>query len=211
MAESRKDRSTTESSKRGINIWKWAFLILVGLLLGIGFWGYRQLAPVQVGEENPAPIEQGEGDLTFEVRTGREQVSQVANAYLESEMADDFVGFTFALEEQAELHGEIDVFGFPIEFSLYLTPYVLENGNLQLRGDSLNIGTLNLPISFAMSQIARQVDFPEWIVVDSDEEMIIVNLNEYQLENGTQFSFNRIDLPEDDIVVNIHLPESAIQ
>lgn len=211
VSESRKERSTTESSRKGINIWKWAFLILVGVLLGMGFWGYRQLAPVQVGEENPAPIEQGEGDLTFEVRAGREQITQVANTYLEQEMADDSVGLNFVLDEQAELHGEIEVFGFPIEFALYLTPYVLENGNLQLRGESLNIGALNLPISFAMSQIARQADLPEWIVIDSDEEMIIVNLNEFQLENGTQFSFNRIDLPEDDIVVNIHLPESAIQ
>lgn len=211
MSESRTGRSSTEGQNSGINAWKWAFLILIGLLVGAFIWLYQQIQPVQVGEVSTESIEQAEGDLTFEVRTGREQVTQVANSYLEQEMADQPVDFTFMLEEQAELHGELEVFGFPIDFSLYMTPYVLENGNLQLRGESLNLGTLNMPISFAMSQIARQADFPEWIAIDSDEEMIVVNLNEYELENGVQFSFNRIDLEQDDIVVNIHLPQEAIQ
>lgn len=211
MPESRTGRSSTERQNSGINAWKWAFLILIGLLVGAFIWLYQQIQPVQVGEVSTESIEQAEGDLTFEVLTGREQVTQVANSYLEQEMADQPVDFTFMLEEQAELHGELEVFGFPIDFSLYMTPYVLENGNLQLRGESLNLGTLNMPISFAMSQIARQADFPEWIAIDSDEEMIVVNLNEYELENGVQFSFNRIDLEQDDIVVNIHLPQEAIQ
>lgn len=211
MSESRTGRSSTEGQNSGINAWKWAFLILIGLLVGAFIWLYQQIQPVQVGEVSTESIEQAEGDLTFEVRTGREQVTQVANSYLEQEMADQPVDFAFTLEEQAELHGELEVFGFPIDFSLYMTPYVLENGNLQLRGESLNLGTLNMPISFAMSQIARQADFPEWIAIDSDEEMIVVNLNEYELENGVQFSFNRIDLEQDDIVVNIHLPQEAIQ
>lgn len=211
MSESRTGRSSTERQNSGINAWKWAFLILIGLLVGAFIWLYQQIQPVQVGEVSTESIEQAEGDLTFEVLTGREQVTQVANSYLEQEMADQPVDFTFMLEEQAELHGELEVFGFPIDFSLYMTPYVLENGNLQLRGESLNLGTLNMPISFAMSQIARQADFPEWIAIDSDEEMIVVNLNEYELENGVQFSFNRIDLEQDDIVVNIHLPQEAIQ
>lgn len=211
MSESRTDRSTTEGQNSRINAWKWAFLILIGLLVGAFIWLYQQIQPVQVGEVSTESIEQAEGDLTFEVRTGREQVTQVANSYLEQEMADQPVDFTFMLEEQAELNGELEVFGFPIDFSLYMTPYVLENGNLQLRGESLNLGTLNMPISFAMSQIARQADFPEWIAIDSDDEMIVVNLNEYELENGVQFSFNRIDLEQDDIVVNIHLPQEAIQ
>lgn len=212
MAKSRSERNTTnDERKKSINGWKWAFLILAGLLIGMLIWTYQQIQPVQIGEVNEAPFEQTESDMVFEVRTGRENVTRLANTYLEEEMADDFAGFTFQLEQQAELHGEIEVFGFPIEFALYMTPYVLENGNLQLRGESINLGSLNLPVSFAMAQIARQVDFPEWIVIDSEEQLIIVNLNDYKLDNGTQFSMSRIDLEEDDIRVNIHLPESAVQ
>lgn len=211
MSEGRANRSNNEKSKKGFNGWKWAFLILSGLLIGAVVWTLQQIQPVEVGEENTAPVEQVDSDIILEVRTGRSELTRLTNTYLEQEMADEFVGFTFQLEEQAELHGEIEVFGFPIEFSLFLTPYVLENGNLQLRGDSINIGSLNLPVSFAMAQIGRQVDFPEWIAIDSDEQLIVVNLNEFQLDNGVRFSMSRIDLPEDDIRVNIHLPEEAIQ
>lgn len=211
MSEKQPKRSKRIAAIKNTNLWKWAFLILTGILIGALFWIYQQVQPVQIGEENLDPVVQEEQELTFEVRAGREQVAQVINTYLEEEMAEEFVGFTFALEEQAELHGEIEVFGFPIEFSLFMAPYVLENGNLQLRGESLNIGSLNLPISFAMSQIGRQLNFPDWIAINSEEERVVVNLNEFELENGVQFSFNRIDLLEDDIVINIHLPQEAIQ
>lgn len=211
LDESRSDRSTNEKQKKGFNLWKWAFLILLGLLIGASIWIFQQLQPVEMGEQNTAPVEQLETDIILEVRTGRAELTRLANTYLEQEMADGFVGFTFELEEQAELHGEIEVFGFPIEFSLFMTPYVLENGNLQLRGDSINIGSLNLPVSFAMAQIGRQVDFPEWIAIDSEEQLIVINLNEFELDNGIRFSMSRIDLAEDDIRVNIHLPEEAIQ
>lgn len=204
-------RSDNSGNKKTINIWKWAFLILVGLIVGAAIWLAVQLQPVSVGEENTAPLVTNDDDLIFEVSTTKADVTRLTNEYLEKELDDQYAGFSFSLEESAELNGEIEVFGFPIQFSLYMTPYVLENGNLQLRGDSINIGSLNLPISFAMSQLARQVDFPEWIVIDSENQFIIVNLNEFELENGTRFSADRINLEEDDIRLNIHLPVDAIR
>lgn len=212
MSEQRSKKNKQSSSRKSsINYWKWAFLILVGLLIGLLVWLFVQLQPVTVGEENTTPIETAEDDLIFEVSTTKEDVTRLTNEYLTQELDGQFEGFNFNLEDSAELSGEIEVFGFPIQFSLFMTPYVLENGNLQLRGESLNIGSLNLPISFAMAQISRQVDFPEWIAIDSENRFIIVNLNEFSLENGTQFSVDRINLQENDIRINIHLPLNAVR
>lgn len=212
MSEQRSQKSKQSSSKKSSNnYWKWAFLILVGLLIGLLVWLFVQLQPVTIEEENTAPIETAEDDLIFEVSTTKEDVTRLTNEYLTQELDGQFEGFNFNLEDSAELSGEIEVFGFPIQFSLFMTPYVLENGNLQLRGESLNIGSLNLPISFAMAQISRQVDFPDWIAIDSENRFIIVNLNEFSLENGTQFSVDRINLQENDIRINIHLPLNAVR
>lgn len=212
MAEQRsKNNKKSEKEKREVNPWKWAFLIVIGLFIGLLIWLFVQLQPVKVGEENKEPFETAEDDLVFEVSTTKEDVTRLTNKYLNQELDGEFEGFSFDLEDSAELSGEIEVFGFPIEFSLFMTPYVLENGNLQLRGESLNIGSLNLPISFAMAQISRQVDFPEWIAIDSEDQFIIVNLNEFSLENGTQFSLERINLQENDIRLNIHLPLDAVR
>lgn len=209
MAEQRSKK--TEKETKQINLWKWAFLILIGLLIGLLIWLFVQLQPVKVGEENTEPFATSEEDLIFEVSTTKEDVTRLTNEYLNQELDGEFEGFRFDLEDSAELSGEIEVFGFPIEFSLFMTPYVLENGNLQLRGESLNIGSLNLPISFAMAQISRQVDFPEWIAIDSEDQFIVVNLNEFSLDNGTQFSLERINLQENDIRINIHLPLDAVR
>ncbi|WP_208559957.1 YpmS family protein [Marinilactibacillus kalidii] len=208
MAE---QRTVNTKKKRSINLWKWACLVLIGLIFGALIWLFVQLQPVNVGEENTESLVTNEDDLVFQVSTTKADVTRLTNEYLRNELDDQYAGFNFSLEDSAELSGEIEVFGFPIEFSLFMTPYVLENGNLQLRGDSINIGSLNLPISFAMSQLARQVDFPEWIVIDSENQFIIVNLNEFELDNGARFSADRINLEEDDIQFNIHLPLDAVK
>lgn len=197
--------------EKRVNYWKWAFIILVTVLLLLFIYIVIQLQAVQTGEVNTEPNTASESEVTFEVRSEKDDLTQVVNAYLEEETQDDFIGYSFNLEDQAVLHGEFDVFGLPVQFSLYFEPEVLDNGNLLLHAEEISLGSLNLPISFVLSQVASQVDFPDFIAVDSSEETIAVNLNEFELDNGIQFSVNEINLPQNDIGLYIHLPIEAVQ
>lgn len=206
------DQPTTRSNekKRSSNGWKWAFLILLGVVVGAIFWFIMQLQPYSQGEVNQTPLDTSD-EIVLEVRTGKEELSQLVNQYIENNMDGDDMSYTLVLEDQAELQGEIEVFGFPVPFTLLFDPYVLENGNLQLRATDLQLGSLSLPISFVMNQIGSRLPLPDWVVMDSETQMIVINLNEFELREGVQFSVERIDLPEDDIRIRIHLPQDAVQ
>lgn len=193
-----------------VNGWKWSFLILLGIVIGAVIWFLVQMQPYTRGSVNEAPLDTSD-EIVLEVRTGKEELSQLANQYIENNMRDSEMSYTLVLEDEAQLQGEIEVFGFPVPFSLLFEPYVLENGNLQLRATDLQLGSLSLPISFAMNQIGSRLPLPEWIVMDSEAQIVVINLNEFELEEGVQFSMERINLPEDDIRIRIHLPQDAVQ
>jgi len=197
--------------EKRINYWKWAFLAVGAILLLGVVYVYTMLQPGQSGEVNTEPNVTQESELTFEIRSEKEDLTQLVNAYLEGETQDNFIGNRFDLNEQAELHGEFNALGMPVQFSLYLEPEVLDNGNLLLHAEEINIGSLNLPAGIVLAYIANQADFPEFVEVNSSEEFVAVNLNEFQLENGTQFSVNEMNLSQNDIGMNIHLPIQAIQ
>lgn len=207
MSETRGKRA------RKSNGWMWAFFIILGLNIALAVWLAVNLQSAttesdQVSNGQPVEIE---NPLTFELLTNRNQMNQVVNVYLEEEMAEEDPDFHFELTDQAELHGVLQVLGFDVDFTLLTDPYVMEDGNLQLRAQSIQLGAFELPISMAMNVISQQIDLPEWVRVDSEQQYILVALNEFQLENGASFEMQHINLEEDDIRIGIILPEDAIR
>src|SRR5699024_2484524 len=138
-----------------------------------------------------------------------EEVTQLMNQYIEEEVAGSNVNYEVLLDETFQLAGSFQLFGFEVPFNLFMDPYVTENGNIQLKANELSLGRLNLPISFAMNQIGSQLSIPDWVVINGENETITFNLNEFQLESGMFFSAERIDLVENDILVNVHVPAST--
>lgn len=207
MAESRGSRT------RKTNGWMWAFLILAALLVASGIWLYMNIRPSQQDQatQSTEEVANAEDSLTFEVVSDKAQLNRVINLYLENEMDGQFSGYTFTIDEDVELAGALQVFGFDVDFTLLMDPFVMEDGNLQLRATAIQLGALNLPISIAMNVLSQQLDLPEWVRIDSEEQLILIALNEFQLANGVQFSMQRIDLAEDDVRVNIILPEDAVK
>ena len=82
----------------------------------------------------------------------------------------------------------------------------MENGNLQFKATGLSIGKFNVPITFAMNQIENQLNIPDWVAIDSEQETIVFNLNEFTLDSGIHFSVDKINLAENDIRVNVYVP-----
>ncbi|MCC5889270.1 MAG: YpmS family protein [Alkalibacterium sp.] len=207
MSETRGNRTKKSSG------WMWAFFIILALNVAVAVWLVINLqgTPSDTDEARIGEPVHVETPITFEVLTNRSQMNQVVNLYLEEEMEEEDTDFRFELTDQAELHGVLQVLGFDVDFTLLTDPYVMEDGNLQLRAQSIQLGAFELPISMAMNVISQQIDLPEWVRVDSEQQFILVALNEFQLDNGTTFEMQHIDLEEDDIRIGIILPEEAIK
>lgn len=210
MTDKRGNRTKTQTGKG----WKWAFLILLLINVGVIIWLGVQLNVLSNSEETQPVQEEvpvADDALAFELLTDKNQVNQVVNLYLQEELDDRFSGYTVAIEELVELEGALSVFGFEVDFGLYLEPVVMENGNLQLRAQSIQLGSFDLPVSIVLNILNQQLELPEWIRIDSEQEYILVAFNEFELENDTQLRMTKVDLEMDDIRLNIILQEEAIR
>ncbi|MGE7367228.1 YpmS family protein [Desemzia incerta] len=204
------EKRAKKQTKAPINYWKWAFLTLAAVLLGAGIWLVQQLQVQPASQEivNETAVDTSDV-MTFSVSARKEEVTQLMNQYIEEEVAGSNVNYEVLLDETFQLAGSFQLFGFEVPFNLFMDPYVTENGNIQLKANELSLGRLNLPISFAMNQIGSQLSIPDWVVINGENETITFNLNEFQLESGMFFSAERIDLVENDILVNVHVPAST--
>ena len=191
-----------------VNWWKLAFLSLLGVLLGTGLFLVIRMSQ----EREPAFVETTnhaqETDPSFQVSLKKQQVNDIISFYLNDFLKDSGVQYDFYLEDQALLSGTFKILGYELKFYLYFDPYVLENGNVQLKARSVSIGTLSLPISEIMKYVSRSFEMPDWVEVQSDEQTIILHLDQFKLQNGMYVKAEKINLIDDDIRFNVYLPIS---
>lgn len=209
MSELRGNRSN-KGKRRG---WMWAFFILLALNIGLAVWLVYRLQPTQVDtttDTQRQTIVRNEG-WSFELATDTNQVNELINVYLEEEMEEDFEQYTLTIDDNVLLEGPLQLFGFAVDFSLTMEPLVMEDGNLQLRAQSIQLATFELPLSLTMSILSQQLDLPEWVRVNSEEAYVLVAFDEFALQNGASLSMERINLEDDEIILTIFLPEEAIR
>ncbi len=191
-----------------LNPWKAAFLFLVAVLIGGFLLLFTRLTQErenvsQIIAENVVR----EGDPVITINSNKEQVNRFVDFYLADLQKDAEQQYQFVLKNEALLTGEFDLLGFPVSFYLYFDPFVMANGNIQLKAKSLSIGALGLPINQVLKMIQNNSEIPEWIDIQPKEEMIILRLDQFELKNGMFFKADKINLVDNKIQLNVYLPE----
>ncbi|WP_241153389.1 YpmS family protein [Enterococcus mediterraneensis] len=208
----RAQRPQQKNQRQGFrlkNPWRAAFLLLAALVLGTGFFlGSRLFAEREPQYKKTPDIVEHSGTPVLTINSNKKQVNELIDFYLGEFQKDSDVKYDFALENEAMLSGEFKVLGFPMRFYLYFDPYVMDNGNIQLRAKSLSIGTLGLPIKEVMDMVKRSYKFPKWIDVNSKEKNIMIRLDQFRMQNGLFMKANKINLVDDEIQISLYLPKS---
>ena len=205
-----KEEKRTRTNKK-INGWKWAFIGLISILFILVFWVLQMIQVAEVNEPNLDEQEQvTEEEMVFNTTINRQDANRVINTYLRSILEDDFERYSIAIDDQLNLIGELEIlqFNVPIEFSF--DPYVLENGNVQLRASSIQMGALSLPAGTVLNLMANQFEFPSFVAINGADEMVIINLNELSEEHDIRVEMIRINLPEDEIELNLYMHENIL-
>lgn len=196
-----------KSPIKKMNYWKIAFLVLVGILLGTTvFFASRVFQQRESGISESAELVKRDGNPVLTINSNKSQVNQLIDFYLTDFQKDQEVKYNFELRNEALLTGQFKVLKFPITFYLYFDPYVTEEGNVQLKAKSLSIGTLDLPTSEVLKMIKRSFKFPEWIEVNADEQIILIRLDQFRMQNGLFIKANKINLVDDEIQMSLYLP-----
>ena len=208
MTEQRRLKKNTD--KQGTNLWKWAFIGLVTVLLFVGFQLFNAVQPVSINEPNQDVISYGDEQMTVTATINREDTEQFMNTFLTATLAEQYSNYYVEVNEQLNIHGDLEFFSFTVPFMLTFDPYVLENGNVQLRADAVQLSSFSLPVGAVMSLLGNQLEVPDFIAIDSDSQIIVLNLNELAEDYNVAVELLRIDLPEDEIEMNLKIHEDMI-
>lgn len=192
-----------------LNKWKVAFILLLAIVIGTSVFFVSRITEDRelIQHEIPELVDR-EGKPVLNIRSNKEQINSLIDFYLDEYLEDGDVQYQFVLENEALLTGEIKILGFPVTFYLYLDPYVMDNGNVQLKAKSLSLGTLGVPISEVMKMIKKNQELPQWIEINPEEENVILRLDQFRMQNGLFIKADKINLVEDEIQVSLYLPES---
>lgn len=210
ISQTNKNQTTSKSfSFKKINGWMVAFFVLLGVVVGSGIVvANRVLEPREVLTSNSAKLVEHDGSPVVTIESTKQQVNELIAFYLQDYSEKSGLDYTFTLENQALLNGQFKVLGMPVNFYLYFDPYVMENGNVQLKAKSLSIGTLGVPIKEVMKLVKRSYKLPSWIEIKPSEGTVLIRLDQFRMQNGLFIKAEKIDLVDDEIKASLYLPAS---
>src|SRR5699024_2231957 len=190
-----------------MNPWKVSFFLLAGIVLAAVVYLFSVVAAVSESDPIPSAKPDTGSYNALTVQTTRADFEAIANTYSYRAMEQDAMATESAEEEEVAVSSQLEVFSYRLPVEMYFTQNVLEDGNVMLKQSSLEIGKLNLPPSTVLKVLKDSEQLPPWIVVRPKEEEIFINLDDLPISGDIKVKAKEIDLPEDDILLEIFIPE----
>lgn len=189
------------------NLWKVMFFTLLSvILICTAIIGYLLLRPVDGEQANASPGSPPDSRAEFEVITNREDLTIVTNRFIEEELGGS-IDYSVLFDDRVKLNGEIPIFSTNIDFQMSFEANALENGNLLLTQESLSLGAIDLPVSSVLKFIDDSYEFPEWVVMEPQNQQIVVQVTEIDVAQGLGVKTNQFNLEEDEISFSIYVPQ----
>lgn len=189
MAEKRAQQGT---SKR-INWWKWAFFVLVALILITGGVVIHKATAPAPQTAVTKPVQQSDSSVVVELN--RKQVNALAANYLNRFLKGQRIKYDFLVgPKYATLTGNTKFMGIKIRFAINFIPEKTNDGNVLLRAKGLSVGRLNIPLKFVMGYIAKNYNIPKWVTIDADKKTVLLDLNRYSKGRALKYSAQEIDM-----------------
>lgn len=192
------------------NPWKWAFAILLGLVLGfIVFVWFQVTTPSSDQKQIATQTTQKQGQYAnVNVVLNKEQLSAAVNYYLQQNQKKGVIKYRFVLDKSAILMGTTKILGKDVSFTLYATPQLDDSGNLELKTKSVAIGSLNAPPSFVLGYIKNNYDLGKWAKINASKATITLDLNQLTKKQGIKIQGEKFDLKQDDLQFKVAFPLS---
>lgn len=196
--------------KKQADPWKWAFAILLGLVLGfIVFVWVQVTTPSSDQKQIATQTTQKQGQYAnVNVVLNKEQLSAAVNYYLQQNQKKGAIKYRFVLDRSAILMGTTKILGKDVSFTLYATPRLDDSGNLELKTKSVAIGSLNAPPSFVLGYIKNNYDLGKWAKINASKATITLDLNQLTKKQGIKIQGEKFDLNQDDLQFKVAFPLS---
>ena len=161
------------------NLWKWGFIVLFAV--NCGFFvliGSRLL-------QKPSDLTQTKTTKRVATTkigtlvTTKEQLNTAINSYLVDYQSSNTQYQTYVTNSGILFETTYTLLGYKTPLSLYLQPYRLETGAIQLKITSFTVGTLSLPESEVLQYIKSSVKLPDFVEIIPKKSVININSVSY--------------------------------
>ncbi|HLR52859.1 MAG TPA: YpmS family protein [Candidatus Avamphibacillus sp.] len=199
------------TEKKDKKKWKKYFFLLltanvaiIAILLTLIFWPI----PEKNLPDKKEAFEQKSSEFT--IRTTKENVNELINAYLSEWLKNTQQQYRVSLEDDVHLTGELPVFSTTVPLSVHLEPIVQENGDVVLKQNSISLGLLELPNQKIMEYMDKYLPTPEWVIIDPKEEEIYIAVTEMDIRSNFEVAVEHIDLEVNHLAIKIKVPYETL-
>lgn len=186
------------------NLWKWGFIVLFAV--NCGFFvliGSRLL-------QKPSDLTQTKTTKRVATTkigtlvTTKEQLNTVINSYLVDYQSSNTQYQTYITNSGILFETTYTLLGYKTPLSLYLQPYRLETGAIQLKITSFTVGTLSLPESEVLQYIKSSVKLPDFVEIIPKKSVININLQNIKIKEKLIIKAKTVDLINDKITFDLY-------
>ena len=194
-------------TKRKWRSWKIAFLGLVAILVLLFVSTFIPSRPKpQILPTNTKTIEQGENlmEVTLTKTEMQSLLDSVSKKYQEENSS--FPNFVMN-DSVIQISGDANALGIAIPYKMTTVPYVTEEGNLQLKIQSVQLAGLSLPLFLAMGRL-QQMEFPEWFQLNAEQQYFLLNLS--GLYEGNTIKAKKFNLKTNEFIFSVSISKDNI-
>ncbi|MGM0854352.1 MAG: YpmS family protein [Bacillota bacterium] len=192
------------------NKWKVGFFVLLGVVL-IGLAIIVSMIFMPIKDDALPKNSKNTNQVGFNVETNKKDLNQIIEHYIEEEGMKGPVDYEVQLKDDVELMGSVPVFTSNLDFKLDFEPKALENGDILLKQKSISVGQLNLPVSYVLKVIRDSYNFPDWVKIQPNDELIYVSLQDMKLKSDIKVRATEFNLKEDNISFRLLVPVDRAQ
>src|SRR5699024_3061541 len=205
MNEQRKNKKKSQRKWRKwfLGLLSLNVLIIIALLVLI-FWPVSSTPMPNQGQEH------AQKSSEFVVRTTKENLNDLVNAYIDQLVNDSEHHYRISLEDDVHLIGELPVFSSTVPLSVHMEPLIQDNGNAILKLRSISIGELKLPSKKIMEYMKKYLPMPEWVTIDPKNKQVYVAINDMEIRSNFKVNIERFDLEANDLAFKIKVPYQTL-
>lgn len=112
--------------------------------------------------------------------------------------------------DKVHLVGTVEALGLPITYNIEGEPFLLEDGNLQIKIEKIKLGNLSLPIQQSLQILKSQMDSKIPMEVHSGEEVINFLLSDIQTDTVQKIKLLDINKETQEYTFEITLPKESL-
>ncbi|RSL34370.1 DUF2140 family protein [Salibacterium salarium] len=184
-----------------INIWKVMFFAVIAVIfLSVLILFFLLSDSNENSDKENITSEDNENfNEYFSVQLTRQQLNKLLNEQID----EDNVKVDFR-KNISQVTTSFEFMGRSIEAVMELEPEALDDGNIVFHQRNVSLGNFSLPGSEVLALMDAQADLPEYVNVQSDNNRILIKLDELDIgDNGYYIQAETFQLAEDDIVFNV--------